>query len=68
VAPYTVVGGNPARLIRRRFDDADLDRLRRAAWWDWPSEFVTEHVRTIMAGTPADIEHVAAKHRLEKTP
>jgi virginiamycin A acetyltransferase len=68
VAPYTIVGGNPARSIRRRFDDADLDRLRRAAWWDWPSEFVTEHVRTIMAGTPADIEHVAAEHRLEKTP
>jgi virginiamycin A acetyltransferase len=68
VAPDTIVGGNLARPIRRRFDDADLDRLRRGAWWDWPSELVTEHVRTIMAGTLADIEHVAAEHRLEKTP
>jgi virginiamycin A acetyltransferase len=25
-----------------------------AAWWDWPVAFVTEHVRTIMSGTPAD--------------
>ena len=36
-----------------------MARLLRAAWWDWPVELVTEHVRTIMAGTPADIEAVA---------
>jgi virginiamycin A acetyltransferase len=59
VPPYGIVGGNPARLIRRRFDDADVDRLLRAAWWDWPAELVTEHARTIMAGTPADIERIA---------
>ncbi|MBP0451349.1 CatB-related O-acetyltransferase [Kitasatospora sp. RG8] len=64
VEPYTVVGGNPARPIRRRFDDADVDRLLRAAWWDWPVELVTEHVRVIMSGTPADIEAVAAAHGL----
>ncbi|NDU73466.1 antibiotic acetyltransferase [Actinomadura sp. DSM 109109] len=63
VPPYTIVGGNPAREIRRRFDDADVDRLRRAAWWDWPADLVTEHARTIMAGTPADIERIAAQHR-----
>ncbi|GGV01268.1 acetyltransferase [Actinomadura cremea] len=61
VPPYTIVGGDPARTIRRRFDDADVDRLLRAAWWDWPPELVTEHARTIMAGTPADIERIAAR-------
>ncbi|MBE1533184.1 CatB-related O-acetyltransferase [Actinomadura algeriensis] len=66
VPPYTIVGGNPARTIRRRFDDADVDRLRRAAWWDWPAELVTEHARTIMAGTPADIERIAVQHRHEE--
>jgi virginiamycin A acetyltransferase len=59
VPPYGIVGGNPARLIRRRFDDADVDRLLRAAWWDWPADLVTEHARTIMGGTPADIERIA---------
>jgi virginiamycin A acetyltransferase len=63
VPPYTVVGGNPARHIRRRFDDTDIDRLLRAAWWDWPAELVTEHVRTIMSGTPADIEAIALQHQ-----
>jgi virginiamycin A acetyltransferase len=66
VPPYTIVGGNPARPIRRRFDDADIDRLHRAAWWDWPVELVTEHARTIMAGRPADIERVAVEHGLER--
>lgn len=66
VPPYTIVGGNPARPIRQRFDDADIERLRRAAWWDWPSDLVTEHARTIMAGTPSDIARIAADHALEK--
>ncbi|MFJ1752783.1 CatB-related O-acetyltransferase [Kitasatospora sp. NPDC088134] len=66
VPPYTIVGGNPARTIRRRFDDADVERLQRAAWWDWPTDLVTEHARTIMAGTPADIARIAAEHTLEK--
>jgi virginiamycin A acetyltransferase len=66
VAPYTIVGGNPAKPIRRRYDDADIERLLRAAWWDWPVALVTEHARTIMAGTPADIAAVAAEHGLER--
>ncbi|KNB49044.1 CatB-related O-acetyltransferase [Streptomyces caatingaensis] len=61
VEPYTIVGGNPARPIRRRFDDADVAKLLRAAWWNWPVELVTEHVRTIMAGGPDEIERVAAR-------
>jgi phosphonate metabolism protein (transferase hexapeptide repeat family) len=35
VAAYTIVGGNPARPIRRRFPEAVADRLARLAWWDW---------------------------------
>lgn len=65
VPPYTIVGGNPARRIRQRFDDADVDRLLRAAWWNWPAELVTAHTRTIMAGTPSDIARIAADHGLE---
>ncbi len=35
VAPYTVVGGVPAKPIRRRFDEATANRMDRLAWWDW---------------------------------
>lgn len=35
VAPYAVVVGNPARELRRRFDDATVARLQQLAWWNW---------------------------------
>ncbi len=35
VAPYTVVGGVPARMLRERFPPGTAERLRRVAWWDW---------------------------------
>jgi virginiamycin A acetyltransferase len=63
VPPYAIVGGNPARVIRRRYEDDDVKRLLRAAWWDWPVELVTEHARTIMSGTPAELEQIALAHR-----
>jgi phosphonate metabolism protein (transferase hexapeptide repeat family) len=40
VTPYTIVGGVPARPIRKRFSDAVAERLRRIAWWDWPDEVI----------------------------
>lgn len=40
VAPYTIVGGVPARPIRERFPRAIAERLQRIAWWDWPFEVV----------------------------
>ena len=64
VPPYAIVAGNPARVVRSRFSDADVQLLLRAAWWDWPIALVTEHARTIMAGTPADLERIAAEHGL----
>lgn len=59
VPPYTSVAGNPARLIGRRYSDEDIDRLLRIAWWNWPIEMITEHVRTIWAGTPVELDQVA---------
>lgn len=38
VAPYTIVGGVPARAIRRRFSEDIAARLARIAWWDWPDD------------------------------
>ena len=63
VPPYAVVAGNPARVVRRRFDDGDIHRLLQAAWWDWPIDLVTEHARLIMAGQPDDLLRIAREHR-----
>jgi acetyltransferase-like isoleucine patch superfamily enzyme len=35
VRPYAVVAGNPAREVRRRFTDDQVDRLQRIGWWNW---------------------------------
>lgn len=42
VAPYTIVGGVPAKLIKRRFDEATADRMERLAWWEWPHDKLFE--------------------------
>jgi virginiamycin A acetyltransferase len=64
VPPYAVVAGNPARVIRMRFEDDDVERLLRASWWDWPVALVTEHARTIMSGDPAHLERIAIEQGL----
>lgn len=61
VAPYSVVGGNPAKEIKKRLPDEDIDRMLRIAWWNWPAEDITEHVRTIWSATPSDLEELAKK-------
>ncbi|MCP5362976.1 MAG: CatB-related O-acetyltransferase [Rickettsiaceae bacterium] len=50
VAPYTIVGGNPGKLIRNRFDQQTIDFLLELAWWDWPIERITKHVKDIASG------------------
>jgi acetyltransferase-like isoleucine patch superfamily enzyme len=42
VQPYEIVGGNPAKLIRRRFDDTLIDLLLELRWWDLPVETIRE--------------------------
>ena len=37
-APYAIVAGNPARVVKRRFSEAVADRLAELAWWDWGHE------------------------------
>ena len=44
VPPYTIVGGVPARTIRRRFPEEVAARLQRIAWWDWPFETIMERL------------------------
>ncbi|MDG7041491.1 MAG: CatB-related O-acetyltransferase [Nitrososphaerota archaeon] len=47
VEPYSIVAGNPARLIRKRFDDETIQKLLGIRWWDWPIEKINENLDTI---------------------
>ena len=58
VEPYSVVAGNPARLLRRRFDDETIGLLSRLKWWD---KDIDEINRLIPILTCCDIEKVKAE-------
>nr|WP_274705052.1 CatB-related O-acetyltransferase [Dethiosulfovibrio faecalis] len=47
VPPYTVVGGNPASEIKKRFDDSTVQMLLKLKWWDWPPEKITRNVKVL---------------------
>lgn len=47
VRPYAIVVGNPAREVRRRFDDNTIKGLLELAWWNWPLERVLENVEAL---------------------
>ena len=47
VKPYAIVGGNPAKVIRMRFDEETVDRLLELRWWDWPEEKVRANLHLL---------------------
>ena len=47
VAPFAIVGGNPAELIRYRFDEETRHALTEIGWWDWDAGKITRNVRAI---------------------
>ena len=50
VAPYSIVGGNPAELIRKRFDQDTIEHLLNLAWWDWTVDKITQHAKALAMG------------------
>lgn len=50
VAPYSIVGGVPAREIRKRFDATTIARLEALQWWDWPVAEIRRRLPEIMRG------------------
>ncbi|QMF20946.1 Vat family streptogramin A O-acetyltransferase [Citrobacter freundii] len=49
VPAYTIVGGNPAKVIKSRFPDEIVIELEKLAWWDWSVEKITKHLTAIMS-------------------
>ena len=53
VEPYTIVGGNPAREIKKRFSPEIVERLLKLQWWNWDIEKITKNVQNL---TDLDID------------
>jgi len=56
VQPYTIVGGNPAREIKRRFDEETIEKLLDLKWWDKPLDWITANVNNLTGNDPGELE------------
>ena len=56
VEPYTVVAGVPAKVIKRRFDEATAQALTATAWWDWDHETLKERLADFSGPVEAFLE------------
>ncbi len=56
VPPYTIVGGVPAKTIRKRFSDDDIEALQKMKWWDWPIEQIQAHISEIQTGKVEELK------------
>ena len=58
IPPYCVAGGNPCRIIRKRFDDELIDYLLELKWWDWPSEKIMRNLEKLCSGDLHEIREI----------
>ncbi|WP_182057750.1 Vat family streptogramin A O-acetyltransferase [Pantoea sp. ME81] len=49
VPAYTIAGGNPAKIIKKRFPEETIATLEKLAWWNWPVEKITKNITAIMS-------------------
>lgn len=61
VPDYAVVGGNPARIIRMRYDEPTIKKLLRIAWWNWNAEKISEHLKIINSVNIAALEAISGQ-------
>lgn len=47
IEPYSLVGGNPAKLIRYRFSEEQIKNLLEIKWWNWPDEKINKHAHLL---------------------
>jgi len=50
VEPYTIVGGVPARPIRKRYDQSTIEKLEEICWWNWSREKIQAKLEDLMSG------------------
>lgn len=53
IGPYEIWGGNPARLIKKRFHDEDIQKLLKIQWWDWSLEKIKKNLSLIRSNDVA---------------
>lgn len=55
IPPYTIVGGVPAKPIRKHFDDKTIEKLLSIKWWNWDKEKIKQNIQSIQSGNINDL-------------
>ncbi len=50
VPPYAVAAGNPAKVIKYRFDEETIEALLEIAWWDWDRDRIAANIEYLLSG------------------
>ena len=58
VPSYTIVGGVPAKPIRKRFDEETIQKLEEIRWWDWEEERIKKNIQAIQSGDINMLEYI----------
>lgn len=58
VPPYTISGGNPCKIMKKRFDNELIDYLLNLRWWDWPAEKVFSNLEVLCSGDLTKIREI----------
>lgn len=58
IPSYHIAGGNPCRVIKKRFDDELIDYLLQLKWWDWPAEKITKNLEILCSGDLSRIKQI----------
>jgi len=68
VPPYAIVGGNPARVLKYRFDEDSITRLLALKWWDWPREKIDRYLPLFMSQDIKDFIAAAEEEAATQKP
>lgn len=64
VAPYTIVGGNPAKEIRKRFDEDTIKKLLAIQWWNWDIATISKNVQAITGGNLSELDFPTRRDKI----
>ena len=59
VPPYSIAGGNPSKVIKKRFSDEKIETLLELKWWDWNIEKITAHVTELTGDSITNLKAIA---------
>ena len=58
IEPYTIAGGNPAKPIRKRFNQELIDLLEITSWWDWPAQKITKYLDVLTSSDETRLRNI----------